>query len=60
MKLTFTPKAGFAGPPIPWPACDHDEKDPIVATEKVASGFFAEVVSRPKQSDKTEGGDGTT
>src|SRR3972149_3320426 len=50
-------KRQSAAPPIPWPACDRDEKDPIVATEKVASGFFAEVLSRPKQSDKTEGGD---
>ena len=57
MKLIYKPKEGFAGPPIPWPACDHDEKDPVAAAEKMASGFFAELMSRPKQSDKTEGGD---
>jgi len=40
MKLTYTPKVHKLGPPIPWPAADHDEDDPKLAEAKVASGFF--------------------
>lgn len=28
-----------------WPAADHDESDPAVAAEKLASGSYEEVVS---------------
>ena len=54
MKLTYTPKEGFAGPPIPWPACDHDEDDLKLAEAKVASGFFSKSEGRvPKRAEAT-------
>lgn len=56
MRLIYTPKAGFAGPPIPWPATDHTEPDAKAAQEKLDSGFFAEV--ERKKGDRTEGGEG--
>ena len=52
MKRPRVPKGGFAAPPIPWPACDHDEDDPKLAEVKVASGFYKKV-----KPDKTEGGE---
>ena len=46
MKLTYTPKDGFVGPPIPWPADDHYEDDHDLAKAKVRSAFFAPVSRR--------------
>lgn len=42
MDLIYQPKAGFAGPPFPWPARDHQEEDAATAGRKVASGFYRE------------------
>ncbi len=40
MKLIYVPKAGFLGPPAPWPGSDHDESDEALAADKLASGFY--------------------
>jgi len=40
MKLLYVSKAGFLGPPAPWPGSDHDEPDDALAADKIASGFY--------------------
>ena len=57
MKLIYIAKEGFAGPPIPWPAADHDEEDGKLAEAKLASGFFTKAEGRKPPITDPEGGD---
>lgn len=54
MKLTYTPKPGFAAPPAPWPGRDHDEPDRKTAEAKVESGFYRAAGKSPAPSRKPE------
>ena len=40
MKLIYVPRAGFVGPPAPWPGRDHDEPDEQAYKAKLASGYY--------------------
>lgn len=48
MRLKYTPKEGFAGPPFPWPARDHTERSRAVARRKIESGFYRQDRRRAK------------
>ncbi|KKM93041.1 hypothetical protein LCGC14_1212350 [marine sediment metagenome] len=49
MKLLYVSKAGFLGPPAPWPGSDHDEPDDALAADKIASGFYRSESGKEKK-----------
>ncbi len=67
IALVYTPKAGFRGPPAPWPGSDHVEPSRKVAKAKVKSGFyttdtraaFAQPVEPAEAPAPSESGDTT-
>lgn len=59
MDLIYTPKAGFTGPPFPWPARDHWEENAATAERKMDSGFYRshsgkEIKERQKEEGKAK------